>query len=346
MIRAKNLNKHVLNFELSSKLRGSIVLLGALLGRFKQAKMSFPGGDVIGQRSVSPHLRVFEKLGASISTEGGIEAQADKLVGSKIVLEESSVTATENAILAAVLAEGQTLIKLAAMEPHIQQLCQFLNLMGAKISGIGTTNILIDGVSKLHGAQIELIPDSNEAASFITLAAATKSEIKISKINPDFMDDFLMKLRQMNVDLKVGDDFVRVLIPKEEYRSAKIQCGLYPKMASDDMPPLAVLATQAKGESLIYEWLYENRLGHIPQLVKMGANAQILDTHQVKIIGSTLLKGAKIESFDIRMGMTLVIAALVAEGKSEIDGIHHVDRGYEHLEEKLSKLGADIKRVD
>ncbi|OGE83301.1 MAG: UDP-N-acetylglucosamine 1-carboxyvinyltransferase [Candidatus Doudnabacteria bacterium RIFCSPLOWO2_01_FULL_44_21] len=346
VIRAKNLNKHVLNFELSSKLRGSIVLLGALLGRFKQAKMSFPGGDVIGQRSVSPHLRVFEKLGASISTEGGIEAQADKLVGSKIVLEESSVTATENAILAAVLAEGQTLIKLAAMEPHIQQLCQFLNLMGAKISGIGTTNILIDGVSKLHGAQIELIPDSNEAASFITLAAATKSEIKISKINPDFMDDFLMKLRQMNVDLKVGDDFVRVLIPKEEYRSAKIQCGLYPKMASDDMPPLAVLATQAKGESLIYEWLYENRLGHIPQLVKMGANAQILDTHQVKIIGSTLLKGAKIESFDIRMGMTLVIAALVAEGKSEIDGIHHVDRGYEHLEEKLSKLGADIKRVD
>ena len=218
--------------------------------------------------------------------------------------------------------------------------------MGAKISGIGTTNILIDGVSKLHGAQIELIPDSNEAASFITLAAATKSEIKISKINPDFMDDFLMKLRQMNVDLKVGDDFVRVLIPKEEYRSAKIQCGLYPKMASDDMPPLAVLATQAKGESLIYEWLYENRLGHIPQLVKMGANAQILDTHQVKIIGSTLLKGAKIEIFDIRMGMTLVIAALVAEGKSEIDGIHHVDRGYEHLEEKLSKLGADIKRVD
>ncbi|MEJ0021292.1 MAG: UDP-N-acetylglucosamine 1-carboxyvinyltransferase [Candidatus Doudnabacteria bacterium] len=345
-VNAANLNKSELNPELTGKLRGSIVLLGALLGRTKKAKMSFPGGDLIGKRPIDAHVASFEALGANVSSNGEIEISAAKLKGAKIVLPESSVTATENAILASVLAQGQTTIKLAAMEPHVQQLCEFLNKMGAKISGIGTTTIIIDGVKNLHGAEIELIPDSNEAASFIALGAATKADLKVTGLNPEYLDDFLMQLAKMKVNFDAGSDFVHVSPPKQDYAASKIQCGLYPKLASDDVPALAVLATQATGESLVYEWLYENRLGYIDQLKKMGAQAEILDPHRVKITGPTPLHNAKITSYDLRMGITLVIAALVANGESEIDGVEHIDRGYEKLEERLGAIGADIKRTD
>ena len=345
-ITAANLTKTEPDSSLTPKLRGSILLLGALLARKKKVTMTFPGGDLIGKRPIDSHLRAFEQLGAKVVANGSIEITAPNLIGSKIVLEESSVTATENIILASVLASGQTIIKLAAMEPHVQQLCEFLNLMGAKISGIGTTTITIEGVSKLHGAEIALIPDSNEAASLITLAAATKGDIVVRNLNPDFLDDFLLQLKKMNVNFEVGKDFVHVLAPLSNYSAAKIQCGLYPKLASDDLPPLAVLATQADGQSLLYEWLYENRLGYIDQLKKMGATAEIIDTHQVRIAGPTALNSAKIESFDLRMGITLVIASLLAQGQSEIGGVEHIDRGYENLEARLQKLGADIKRID
>lgn len=346
-IKAAKLNKIELDSALTSKLRGSIVLLGALLGRTHQAKMPFPGGDVIGKRPIDAHLSAFQILGASVLVgESIIEVKTEKLKGQKIVMEESSVTATENVILAAALAQGTTVIRLAAMEPHVQQLCEFINLMGGKILGIGTTTITVVGVEKLHGANVEIIPDSNEAASLITLAATTKSDVFVSHLNPDFLDDFLLKLSKMNVKFEVGPDFVHVLPPTEDYIAGKIQCGLYPKLASDDMPTLAVLATQAVGESYIYEWLYENRLGYVDQLKTMGANAQILDPHRVKITGITALTGQKLNSYDIRMGMTLLIAALVASGQSEISDVHHIDRGYENLESRLSKLGADIKRVE
>lgn len=345
-IKADQLAKTEPDGALTGKLRGSIVLLGSLLGRTGSAKMAFPGGDLIGKRPIDAHVAVFEALGAVVSADGKIELKVEKLRGSKIIMEESSVTATENAILAAVLAEGKTVIKLAAMEPHVQQLCQFLNLMGAKISGIGSPSLVIDGVNKLHGAEIELIPDSNEAASMIVLAAAAKSDVRIRSLNPDFLDDTLIKLKKMNVNLKVGPDFVQVFAPSIPYMGAKIQCGLYPKLPSDDVPSFAVLATQAAGESQVYEWLYENRLGYIDQLKKMGADAQILDPHRVKITGPTPLTGQKLNSYDIRMGMTLMIAALIAEGKSEIEGVEHIDRGFENLENRLQTLGADIKRID
>ncbi len=343
-IRAKNLKKPELSGEYSGKLRGSIVLLGALLVRMKKAKMTFPGGDMIGKRPVEAHMSAFQALGANVSYNGAIELSADKLIGTKIIMEESSVTATENIILAASMADGRTEIRLAAMEPHVQQLCEFLNKMGAKISGIGTPTIVIDGVTKLHGAEIALIPDSNEAASFITLAAATKSEVTVSRINPEFMDDFLLKLKKMAVNFEVGPDFVKVKIPNTDYQAIKIQGGLYPKLASDDIPPLAVLATQAVGSSIMNEWMYENRLAYATELMKMGAKVEAVDSHNVVITGPTALKGDKMTSYDIRMGMTLVIAALVAEGESEIDGIEHIDRGYEKLEARLSRLGAEIKR--
>lgn len=345
-IKAANLIKSEPDVQLASKLRGSIVLLGALLARTKQATVSFLGGDPIGKRPIDSHVAAFEALGAKVSVDGHLDARADKLTGAKIIMEESSVTATENAILAAATASGTTTIKLAATEPHVQQLCEFLNKMGAKISGIGTTTIVIEGVEKLSGAEVAIIPDSNEAASFITLAAATKSDIKITQLNPDFLDDFLLTLRKMKINMEVGSDFVHILAPTEDYQGTKIQCGLYPKLASDDIPPLAVLATQAVGESLVYEWLYENRLGYIEPLKQMGANAEILDPHRVKITGPSKLHAESANSYDIRMGMTLVIAGLVATGTSEIGEIHHVDRGYEHLEERLQKVGADIKRIN
>ncbi|MBI2607739.1 MAG: UDP-N-acetylglucosamine 1-carboxyvinyltransferase [Candidatus Doudnabacteria bacterium] len=347
-IQAQGLRRDDPKPDLVSKFRGSIVLVGALLGRLLSAKIPYPGGDKIGARSIDAHVEAFKALGASVTeTDSLISFSVDKLTGSKIVLEESSVTATENVLLAAVLAAGTTTIKLAAMEPHIQQLCEFLNKMGAKISGIGSPTLTVFGVDELHGAKIDIIPDSEEAASMITLAAAAKGKLKITDLNPDFLEDYLLRLKKMNVNFKVGPDFVQVLPPSGEYVGTKLQSGLYPKLNSDFVPPMAVLATQAKGETLIYEWLYEDRLAYVAELMNMGAKAEVLDSHQVRIIGPTPLYGQKkITSYDLRMGMTLVIAALVAKGQSEIEGIEHIDRGYANLEERLSKIGADIKRID
>jgi UDP-N-acetylglucosamine 1-carboxyvinyltransferase len=249
-------------------------------------------------------------------------------------------------MMAAVLASGKTVIKLSAMEPHVVQLGEFLNLMGAKIKGLGSPTIEIEGVDNLHGAQIEIIPDSEQAASLINLAAATKSQITISKLSTSFLEDFLLRMKKMNVNFEVGPDYVKVIPPEGDYIGTKIQAGLYPKLNSDFIPPMSVLATQAKGESLLHEWMYENRQGYVESLNQMGANAKILDKDRVLITGPTKLHGAKITTYDLRMGMTLVIAALVADGQSEISDIHHIDRGYENLEERLRALGADIKRVE
>ncbi len=345
-IKAANLKKSEMDAVLTGKFRGSIVVLGALLSRLGHAKMFSPGGDMIGKRPIDAHLAAFEALGAKTSVNGAIEVKATKLQGAKIILEESSVTATENTILAACRATGQTTIKLAAMEPHVQQLCEFINLMGGKISGIGSTTIVIEGVAKLHGASIALIPDSNEAAGFITLAAATQSEVTVTRINPEFMDDFFLKLKTMNVNFEVGSDYVKVKAPTGEYTATKIQCGLYPKLASDDIPPMAVLATQAVGKSIMNEWMYENRLGYATELIKMGAMVESVDSHNIIFTGPTKLHGAKLTGSDIRMGMTLLAAALVATGESEIGGVEHIDRGYENIEARLTKLGADIKRIE
>jgi UDP-N-acetylglucosamine 1-carboxyvinyltransferase len=345
-IKADNLTKHNPDPAKVGKFRGSVLLIGALLARLGKVSLPFPGGDKIGKRPIDTHVEALEALGAKAETNDELNFTTDKLTGTKIVLGETSVTATENVMLAASLAQGQTVIKLAAMEPHVQQLGQFLNLMGAKIEGLGTPTITIDGVSKLHGASIEVIPDSEEAASLITLAGATKSDIKITGLNPEFLEDFLLRIKKMNVNFETGKDYVHVKSPQAEYVATKIQCGLYPKLNSDFMPPMSVLATQARGESLVYEWLYENRLGYVAELKKMGANAEILDPHRVRIVGPTALHGEASNTYDLRMGITLIIAALVATGESEIHEIHHVDRGYENLEARLKNLGADIKRVD
>lgn len=346
-IKARNVSSYEPDPNLTAKLRASILLVGPLLARLKSAWLPTSGGDRIGVRPIDAHILGFEQLGASVSTGEIYKFSTSGLTGAKIILEESSVTATENLMMAAALADGHTTIKLAAMEPHVQQVGEFLNSMGAKIAGLGTTTIEIEGVKRLHGASVSVIPDSNQAATFITLAAATGSDLGISGVNNDYLDDLLLKMRRFGVVFETASDSIRVLPPTKPYSGIKkLQVGLYPKLASDDTPPLAVLATQAEGETIIYEWMYENRLGYAPELNKMGANTEILDPHRVRIIGKTPLLAADLTCSDIRMGMALVIAALTASGKSTVSQVHHIDRGYENLHGQLLALGADIVRID
>jgi UDP-N-acetylglucosamine 1-carboxyvinyltransferase len=346
-IRAQDIKNTKPTSLSAGKLRGSILFLGPLLARMGKADLPHPGGDLIGKRPIDAHLAAFKLLGANVDTTSGtLKLETSGLTGTKVVLEETSVTATENIMMAATLARGTTTIKLAAMEPHVQHLGVFLKKMGAKIRGIGSPTIIIEGVDKLHGAKIKVIPDSEEAASLITLAAATKSDIKVTNLNPEFLEDYLLKLTKMNVNFEVGENFVHVHEPQGEYQGTKLQVGFYPKLNSDFIPPMSVLATQATGDTVIYDWLYENRTAYVPELVKMGANSEVLDPHKVRITGPVRLTAANLNSNDLRMGVTLVIAALIAEGKSEIIDIHHIDRGYEMFEKRLRKLGADIKRIN
>ena len=346
LVDSSGLNSFMPPAEIVRKFRGSILFAGALLGRCGKVVLPYPGGDIIGSRPLDVHMEAFRALGADISEtpEHFLKIEAPKLTGAKITLSEISVTATENALLAAVLAEGETVIKLAATEPHVQDLANFLKKMGAKIEGAGTNTIHIQGVKKLNAASHALIPDSDEAMSLAILAAVTRSDIFVKKINPEFLDSGLQKLKAMAVDFELGGDWLHVKKPAGLYRASKIQSGLYPKLMTDQIPPLAVLATQASGVSLIHEWMYEGRLGYINELIKMGANAVALDPHRALIIGPTLLRGNEVKALDVRSGMTMIIAALVAEGESVLNEAFHIDRGYEKIEERLQKLGADIIR--
>lgn len=347
-VQTANLDSFAPPPELVRKFRGSILFAGALLGRCQKAIMPPPGGDIIGNRPLNAHFAVFRALGAKIeeTTDHFLKIEASKLKGTKITLPEISVTATENALLASVLAEGETLIKLAATEPHIQDLAAFLNKLGARIEGAGTNIIRVKGVKKLNGGRHRLIPDSDEALNLAALAAATRSEILIKNIEPDFLDAGLEQLKAMAVNLEIGANSLKIKKPAAIYRAAKIQSGFYPKLLSDQVPPLAVLATQASGVSLIHEWMYEGRLGYINELVKMGANAVLLDPHRALIIGPTPLRGGEVKSLDVRAGMTLLIAALTAEGESTLNEIEHLDRGFENIEGRLRKLGANIVRKE
>ena len=330
---------------LVKKLRGSILLIGPLLSRFGQVVMPFPGGDLIGKRPIDTHLLALKDFGAVVEESDALRISG-KLKGAETILNELSVTATENAIMAAVFAQGQSQIHLAAAEPHVQDLCRFLNAMGAKISGIGTHDIVIDGVTKLHGVDYTIISDDAVASSFMNLAAATKSELLIENIEPKYLYSPIIQLRQMNVNFEVLKDSIKINKPLGAYKAAKIKTNIFPGLMSDYIPPFAVLATQAEGKSVIHEWMYEGRLGYIHELAKMGARCRILDQHYAEIEGPNNLYGTNVSSLDLRSGMVLIIAALVAEGKSVLHDAEHIDRGYERIDEVLRSIGADIERVN
>ncbi len=342
-----NVDPTKMDFSIVGHMRSSILLLGSLLPRFKKFKIKQPGGCIIGARPIGVHFDALAALGAKITQEDGFyNFEADKLVGRTIVLKEFSVTATENLMMAAALAEGTTTIKIAAIEPHVQDLARFLRKMGAKIGGMGMHTIRIQGVKRLNGAFHRVVPDYTEAGTFAIAAAATKGEVEIRNVRVHELDLVLEKLKEMGVNVKVEKNKIIIKPTAKLNAVRKIETRTYPGIPTDLQAPFAVLATQAEGTTLIHDTLYEGRLAYINELNKMGANAVICDPHRALVSGPTSLHGQDIISFDLRAGATLIIAALLAEGQSVIERVEQVDRGYEKIEERLQKLGADIERVE
>jgi UDP-N-acetylglucosamine 1-carboxyvinyltransferase len=346
-INPSNLKKKaILPERLIKKMRASILIIGPLLSRFGEIKMAFPGGCVLGKRSVQAHTYSLERLGVKILDDHcGLHLKVKNLVGTKIVLPELSVTATENAVMAAVLAKGETEVRLAAAEPHVQDLCNFLNKMGAKISGVGTNILKIKGVKTLKGIKYKITGDYLEAGTFAVAAVATKGDVEIKGIDPDQLDSFWQKLDEIGAKFTLKKDSIRIY-PGGELAAVKIlRTAVYPSFATDLQAPFTVLLTQVNGVSKIFETLFEGRLNYLFELEKMGAHVEFLNPHQALIIGPRQLKGMPISSCDIRAGAAMVVAALIAEGKTEISNINYIDRGYEKLDQKLAQLGARIKRI-
>ncbi len=346
------------NLNLISRTRSSILILGPAMARFDYFKFPHPGGCQIGSRVIDPHIMALADLGVeTTSTRDVYESRRERLKGAEIVMNEFSVTGTENALMAATLAEGRTVIKCAASDFYVQDLAHFLNKMGARISGIGSHTLAIDGVEKLRGADYAVMPDPIEMGTFVSLLAANKSRGIIKNFVPEFLEIELLKFKEANVNLsirelnkneggwgyKIGD--LEVLPTTSLKAVKKIHNMPHPGFTADLIQPFAVLMTQAEGTSLVHDWMYEGRLKYVDELVKMGANAVICDPHRALITGPTPLYGTNISSFDLRTGATLIIAGLVARGETAISNAYQVDRGYERIEQRLRNLGADIKRV-
>ena len=338
--------------QLSKRIRASILLAGPLLARCGSANITKPGGDVIGRRRIDTHLLALESLGAQIEVsayEYRMSAQA--LKGKKIFLDEASVTATENAVMAAALAEGDTVIYNAAAEPHVQDLCRFLNGLGARIEGIATNSLFIRGVESLQGGEFTIPSDHIEVGSYIGLAAVTRSELLIEDAVPEHLYAIRLMLEKLGVDVLVEGKNVRV--PKDQELRVrydigaavpKIDDGPWPLFPADLLSIMVVLATQSEGTVMIFEKMFESRLFFTDKLVSMGARIILCDPHRAIIVGGNRLVGAEISSPDIRAGMALLLAALCAKGESVIHNIHQIDRGYERIEERLNRLGARIVR--
>lgn len=345
-ITADSLDAGKIDFKKMSKTRISVLLFGSFLPRIKHFKMATPGGDRIGLRPISVHLKALEKLGAKIERQDDFyTVDCEELKGAEIVLEEFSVTATETIMLAAVLAEGKTIIKGAACEPHVQDLGKMLEKMGAKIKGVGTHTIDIEGVKHLEGASHSVIFDPIEAGTFIIIGAVTPGKITVKNVNLEYLDLFLEKLKEIGVNFEKGKNSVTVSY-SPDLNPIKIQALPYPGFPTDLLPIIIPLLLNAKGKSLVHDPLYENRFNYVQQLRKMGGDIEIVDPHRAFVFGQSKLSGLTIESWDIRAGACLIVAGLMAEGKTTIENIFQIDRGYEKIEERLQKLGADIQRIE
>lgn len=342
---SSTVKKTNLNYKIADKFRSSIVLTGPILTRFGKVSFPHPGGCTLGKRPIDFFIKGFIALGAKVKKEKNIfTVTSKKLIGNKFVFPVVSVTGTENLMMAATLAEGRTILKNAACEPEIENLAFFLNSLGAKISGAGTPSIEINGVKELNGGVWNGFPDRIESGTFIILAVASKSNIKIKNCHPKHLEVLLTLLEQAGANLEVGTDYV-IVKPVRNLRSIDVKTREYPGLATDLQAPLTVLLTQAKGVSLVHETIYDGRLFYTDILNQMGANIIMADPHRVIVQGPSKLHGKKIYSPDIRAGMALIIAALLAEDQSIVDNIYQIDRGYEKIDERLRALGADIKRI-
>lgn len=352
-IHAQNLHTHKVDPRLAQKMRASIVLAGPLLGRLGAVELAPPGGDMIGRRRLDTHVIALQKLGASIDHERGFSMNADGLRGANILLDEASVTATENAIMGAVLAKGTSRIRNAACEPHVQDLCQMLVKMGAHIEGIGSNQIIIEGVERLRGCEFRVGADYLEVGSFIGAAAVTGGEVRIKNADPHYLDMIDLVFAKLGVELQIeGED---VIVPKGQpmriapdlgNRIPVIKAQPWPAFPSDLMSVALLVATQSAGTVLFHEWMYDGRLFFTDRLVSMGARIMLCDPHRALVQGPAALRGGlTISSPDIRAGITVLLAALCARGQTVIRNIEHIDRGYEHIEAKLTRLGAKIERT-
>ena len=346
-INLKNLKNKVIPENLGKKLRASYYFMGSLLGKYKHVEMYFPGGCNIGTRPIDLHIKGFEMLGAKVTIEGNkYTIDADELVGTRIYLDIASVGATINLMLAACKAKGTTIISNAAREPEITNVATFLNNMGAKISGVGTSEIKIEGVTSLHKAIIDVIPDRIEAGTYAIIGALLGKNLKLTNVIDEHIEALLSKLKDMGVEIKEEKDGI-VINKAKELDAINIKTLVYPGFPTDLGQPITTLLTQAKGVSLFEETIYENRFGHIKYLIKMGAtiNANV-HSMQAIIIGPTKLTGTDVVATDLRAGAALVVAGLIAKGTTTISEIDHILRGYDGLIEKLSNVGANIKIVE
>ncbi len=354
-IQTDNINQTELPKELCRKIRASIVLLAPILSRCGRVRLPYPGGDRIGRRRVDTHLLGLQALGAHCTVADGYYhvRSPHRLKGADLLLDEASVTATENLVMAASTAEGTTILRNAASEPHVQQLCRFLNTVGARISGIGSNVLTIEGVDELKEGSHRIAADYLEVGSFIGLAVVTGGEFLIENAAPEYMRMILYQFGRLGVRVEIRDS--DIFVPKEQSRKitpdlgtslVKIDDGPWPTFPADMTSIATVIATQVEGTVMIFEKMFESRLFFVDRLISMGANIILCDPHRVVVVGPTPLRHNVMSSPDIRAGMALVMAALCAKGTSEIQNIEQIDRGYERLDDRLSVLGANIRRED
>jgi len=343
-LRADKILSHEAPYDLVKTMRASVLVLGPLLARTGYARVSLPGGCAIGARPINLHIKGLEKLGATVRTEHGyVEARSEHLAGSEILFDKITVTGTENLMMAAVLANGRTILQNAAREPEVVDLAEMLNKMGAQIEGAGTPAIQIEGVRRLNGTAHRIIPDRIEAGTFLVAAAVTNSDLDILDCNPTHLSSVVDKLREtgVNIEASAGRMTVR---GDGELKAADMVTREYPGFATDMQAQYMALMTQAQGTSVITEDIFENRFMHASELMRMGANIRI-DGSRAIVSGKTRLTGANVIASDLRASASLIIAALVADGITVIDRVYHLDRGYEKIEEKLRSVGAQIERM-
>jgi UDP-N-acetylglucosamine 1-carboxyvinyltransferase len=352
LIHAAHINHSDVPPELARKIRASILLAGPVLGRTGKLTLPPPGGDVIGRRRLDTHFLALEALGVRVEISNIFRLSANKLVGCEIFLDEASVTGTENAVMASVLASGSTIIENAASEPHVQDLCLLLNSMGAKISGIGSNILTIEGVSKLHGTRFRISPDFMEIGSFIGLAAVTRGDLIIEDVVPAHLKMMKLGFAKLGIHWDQEGDSIHV----RPGQALKVQADLggqipkiddapWPGFPPDILSIMLMVATQVEGTVLIHEKMFESRMFFVDKLISMGAKIVLCDPHRAVVSGPSRLNGSHLVSPDVRAGMALVIAALCAEGTSEIHNVYQIERGYENIVARLQSLGAQIKRV-
>jgi UDP-N-acetylglucosamine 1-carboxyvinyltransferase len=343
-IQCANLSSPEASYELVKTMRASTLVLGPLVARCGRARVSLPGGCAIGARPIDLHIKGLEQLGAKITQEHGyVEASATRLKGAEIAFDKITVTGTEDLLMAATLAEGETVLQNCAREPEVADLADLLNKMGASIEGAGTSTIRVQGVSKLNGAKHRIIPDRIEAGTFIIAGAMTGGDLNIAGCEPTHLEAVLGKLREAGVKLKINGESVRVM-GDNPFTAADMSTEEHPGFPTDCQAQYMALATQAEGTSVVTENIFENRFMHAQELVRMGANIKI-EGRRAIVRGKTPLSAAAVLASDLRASASLVLAALVADGETIIDRVYHIDRGYEHIEEKLRGVGAQIRRI-